>query len=405
MTPAQRLMHDNCAAAVGFDPRYLYGFVHFRQQKDPNLPRGYYQKSIVLVTICPFLNLFYSVTERIARLFFESGEPAIEAACHDIDMWPRPQVGVNLILPFMGCLIQCRMPTVCDLPFDSRIPTPKRDNSHSETLTLSSIHQIDMYKSLSTVLSHVQLLWELVLIGEPLLVIASTPSRSSAIVQSLIQLISPLRYMHDFRPFFTIHDSEFKEYSTKSKSAPRIVLGVTNPFFIKAMDHYPNILKVADPNSENENPHDKQEKTSRFKAVPHSRPFSMDDFLSSIDTSGPSLTCGVKGDWAGLYKKFFQSANFMGWLSTRSNDVKTQLKVHYIETLCMADFGKPVLATKHHVEIVDLVLRIRERVVELGNDNDKRQRLVHQIAAILSSVDDELKQLLMSNCSLREILA
>lgn len=94
MTPAQRLIHDNCAAAVGFDPRYLYGFVHFRQQKDPNLPRGYYQKvtvldikkvllfkfqSIVLVTICPFLNLFYAVTERIARLFFESGEPAIEA--------------------------------------------------------------------------------------------------------------------------------------------------------------------------------------------------------------------------------------------------------------------------------------------------------------------------------------
>ncbi|PAV70402.1 hypothetical protein WR25_06437 [Diploscapter pachys] len=453
MTPAQRLIHDNCAAAVGFDPRYLYGFVHFRQQKDPNLPRGYYQKSIVLVTICPFLNLFYSVTERIARLFFESGEPAIEAACHDIDMWPRPQVGVNLILPFMGCLIQCRIPTVCDLPFDSRIPTPKHDNSHSETLALSSIHQMDMYKSLSTVLSHVQLLWELVLIGEPLLVIASTPSRSSAIVQSLIQLISPLRYMHDFRPFFTIHDSEFKEYSTKSKSAPRIVLGVTNPFFIKTMDHYPNILKVADSNSENENPHDKQEKTrkhwdgrtldtkpglytqykpflnrdksiakkllkadrpdevqnnvlqrhfleltqsfmiplerylsslmplrkemSPFKAVPHSRPFSMDDFLSSIDTSGPSLTCGVKGDWAGLYKKFFQSANFMGWLSTRSNDVKTQLKVHYIETLCMADFGKPVLATKHHVEIVDLVLRIRERIVELGNDNDKRQRLVN----------------------------
>jgi hypothetical protein len=30
--------------AIDIDPVHYYGFVHFRQQKDPSLPRGYYQK-------------------------------------------------------------------------------------------------------------------------------------------------------------------------------------------------------------------------------------------------------------------------------------------------------------------------------------------------------------------------
>lgn len=30
--------------------------------------------------------------------------------------------------------------------------------------------------------------------------------------------ISPLRYCSDFRPYFTIHDSEFKEYTTRTQA-------------------------------------------------------------------------------------------------------------------------------------------------------------------------------------------
>ncbi|KHJ92376.1 hypothetical protein OESDEN_07735 [Oesophagostomum dentatum] len=37
--------------------------------------------------------------------------------------------------------------------------------------------------------------------------------------------------------------------------------------------------------------------------------------------------------------------------------------------------------------------------------SEKRHQLVRQIVAILSGVDEELKQVLMSNCSLREIVS
>ncbi|VDL74063.1 unnamed protein product [Nippostrongylus brasiliensis] len=444
MTASQRSLLERSSHATAFDPSYLYGFVHFRQQKDASIQRGYYQKSLVLITILPFFNLFSLVIERIALQFFDNGEPAIEAACHDMDQWPSPCAGEPLSLPLLGSLLRIRIPCQADLPLDFRLVPALKDitGSNMDTVFLTSVHQVDMYKALHTVINHLQLLWELVILGEPLLVMANTPQRCSSIVQALVSLIAPLRYCNDFRPFFTIHDSEFKEYSSKTRSPPRVILGVTNPFFIKALEHWPHILKVGDTVEGSDTP-ERQEKTrwknwdgrtldtkpgiyTQYKtflnkdksvakkllkgdrpseAIPCARPFSIEDFLLTIDGAGPSLTCGVKGDWPGLYRKFVTSANFAGWLSTRTRDVNAQLKSQYVEALCSADLGAKVLATKHHVEIVDLVLRVRQRIIELEEANEKRHQLVRQIASILSGVDEELKQVLMSNCSLREIVS
>lgn len=61
-------------------------------------------------------------------------------------------------------------------------------------------------------------------------------------------MISPLKYCADHRPYFTIHDSEFKEYTMDSHSPPAVILGVTNPFFAKTLRHWPHILRVAEEN-------------------------------------------------------------------------------------------------------------------------------------------------------------
>ncbi|CAB3406915.1 unnamed protein product [Caenorhabditis bovis] len=431
----QKNLVDKLPTSAPFDAHYLYGFVHFRQCKDSSIQRGYYQKSIVLLSILPLFSLFYAVTARIATQFFENGEAAIEAACHHIDTWLKPCVGRTLELPLLGSIISCRLPAASDLPYDFR------QDCHVEIAHKSDPASIKLPDFITPILSqvyHLQLLWELVLIGEPLLIIAPNPEISSSLVQSIVSLISPLRIVNDFRPYFTIHDSEFREYSSKSRSPPRVILGVTNPFFTKALDHWPHILKVDElvPDLEMKKPRknwsgartldipagmytqykpflsrDKslakkllksvnnveiqhsilqrhfleltqsfmipmerylsslmplKKEMSPFKSIPSSRPFSMDDFLVSLDSNGgPSLTCGTKGDWA----------------------------------------GSKTLSNKHNVEVVDLVLRIRERIMELKQDNELRHKMVRQIVKILSNVDEDLKQLLMSNCSLREILS
>ena len=62
----------------------------------------------------------------------------------------------------------------------------------------------------------------------------------------MLQSIWPFRYGGDYRPFFTIHDPDFNYVSSKLSSPPRILLGVTNPFFARSLEHWPHIIRLAD---------------------------------------------------------------------------------------------------------------------------------------------------------------
>ena len=104
-----------------------------------------------------------------------------------------------------------------------------------------------MTYSLLPVVEHIHTLWELILTAEPLVVMAPTPTLCSATVQHLTSIIYPLSFCADYRPFYTIHDSDFKDItSSNSNALPNILLGVTNPFFGKALKHWPHIVKLGD---------------------------------------------------------------------------------------------------------------------------------------------------------------
>lgn len=62
---------------------------------------------------------------------------------------------------------------------------------------------------------------------------------------AILSLIQPLRYQGEFRPYFTIHDSEYHEFTGKEISPPpSCLLGVTNPFFVKQLPHWPHLVKL-----------------------------------------------------------------------------------------------------------------------------------------------------------------
>jgi len=193
--------------------------------------------------------------------------------------------------------------------------------------------------------------------------------------------------MADYRPFYTIHDADFKELTSSNSSAiPGIILGVTNPFFNKALQHWPNLVRLAE-STPSKSPAKAKTKAAQskfkseskpgvftackpllerdkdivkkinklkrpvevqsallrryfleltqtfmiplerylaslmplartispYRAPPKVRPFSCDDLIRSLDSSGPQLTSKTKGDWAGLYRRFLKSPNFVGW--------------------------------------------------------------------------------------------
>ncbi|XP_023365163.1 protein DENND6B isoform X2 [Otolemur garnettii] len=452
-----RQYNSEAPVSLQREPAHYFGYVYFRQVKDNSVKRGYFQKALLSL---------------MAPEYFDKLVPCLEAVCNEIDQWPAPVPGRTLNLPVMGVVIQvrarwlgsecCRYTEIppasgsCSLPPQVRIPSrvDKPDSSPPQQLdqemhyqenllpapvVLTSVYELDLFRCFRPVLTHVQTLWELMLLGEPLVVLAPSPDVSSEMVLALTSCLQPLKFCCDFRPYFTIHDSEFKEFTTRTQAPPNVVLGVTNPFFIKTLQHWPHILRVGEPKMSGDLPKQvKLKKPSRLKTLdtkpglytsytahlhrdkallkrlfkgvqkkrssdaqsvllrryllelthsfiiplehymaslmplqksispwktpPQIRPFSQDDFLRSLEHAGPQLTCILKGDWLGLYRQFFKSPHFDGWYRQRHRDMTQKLEALHLEAICEANI-ESWMRDKSEVEVVDLVLKLREKLV------------------------------------------
>ncbi|KAK5877223.1 hypothetical protein CesoFtcFv8_026487 [Champsocephalus esox] len=457
---------------------HFFGFVYFRQVKDASVKRGYFQKSLVLLSRLPFPPLFQTLLQIVAPEFFEKLEPCLETVCNEIDQWPAPVPGLSLTLPLMGLVLQVRVPSRSDKPGGSPVRQSAAENLLRTPTVLPSIHELDLFRCFQSVLVHLQVLWELLLLGEPLVVMAPSPTVSSETVLALISMISPLRFCCDFRPYFTIHDSEFREYTTRTQAPPCVVLGVTNPFFIKTFQNWPHVLRLGETKMAGDLPKQvKVKKLSKLKALdtkpgiytafksflhkdkvlikrllkgiqrkrpsevqsailrrhlleltqsfiiplerymaslmplqrsvspwktpPQIRPFSQEDFLLSLDDTGPQLTSVLKGDWLGLYRKFFRSPNFDGWYRQRHREMTQKLESLHLEVLC--DAGLVTWTKdKSEVETVDLILKLREKLnkarrQQLQLKDGVLDKLENFIETIVTSLSEELRRVLSTH--------
>ncbi|XP_029828190.2 protein DENND6B isoform X2 [Ixodes scapularis] len=474
LSPALVAYNAAVATALQVDPVYFHGYVYFRQVKDPNVRRGYLQKSLVVLTRLPLVGLFSRVLSLVAQEYFRTGHPSLEAACRSMDSWPSPAPGRSLGLPLHGLVVQARIPTLQGLG-RPLAPPPSSTPQGGLIDPLPSVHEVDIFRCLLPMLSHVQLLWELVLVAEPVVVMASSPAVCSETVHALVGLIWPLRFCADYRPFFTIHDSEFKEYTAGSGCLPSVILGVTNPFFAKTLQHWPHVLRLGDnpfPDSpqklkkagqlrtldskpglythykpllqkdkvllkklskgiQTKRPMEVQSallkrylleltqsfmiplerymaslmplqrNISPYKGTPSLGPFHQEDFLRSLETSGPQLTTGTKGDWAALYRKFFRSSNFSGWYRGRCKEASQKLQALHAEAISDADL---LLWTrdKQEVEVVDLVLRLKDKLSsgEKGSlpvTPQTMAKLRQHVQTIVSGLPEDLQQVLASS--------
>lgn len=244
--PLDCLYDGDAPVYLKTDSAHYYGYVYFRQVRDKSLKRGYFQKSLVLISKLPYVNFFHFLLKLIAPEYFDKNEPYLEAVCHDIDHWPEPIPGRILTLPTTGVIIKVRIPTGQDKPGATQIIQSTDEVESQVSFALPTVHEVDLFRCFCPIFFHIQMLWELVLLGEPLIVMAPSPAESSETVLALVCCVSPLKYCSDFRPYFTIHDSEFKEYTTRTQAPPSVILGVTNPFFAKTLQHWPHIIRIGD---------------------------------------------------------------------------------------------------------------------------------------------------------------
>ncbi|XP_036904840.1 protein DENND6B isoform X2 [Sturnira hondurensis] len=444
---------------------HYFGYVYFRQVKDSSVKRGYFQKSLVLVSRLPFVRLFQALLSLVAPECFDKLAPCLEAVCNEIDQWPAPVPGQTLNLPVVGVVLQVHIPSRADKPESSPLKQCGQESLLPAPLVLTSVHELDLFRCLQPVLTHVQTLWELMLLGEPLVVLAPSPAVSSEMVLALTSCLQPLRFCCDYRPYFTIHDSEFKEFTTRTQAPPSVVLGVTNPFFIKTLQHWPHILRVGEPRMSGGLPKQvKLKKPSRLKTLDtkpglyteytthlrrdkallkrllrglqKKRPTGVltallrrhlleltqsfiiplehyvaslmplqksitpwkDDFLCSLEHAGPQLTCILKGDWLGLYRRFFKSPHFDGWYRQRRKEMARKLEALHLEAICEANV-ETWMQGKSEVEVVDLVLKLREKLVRArGHQLPVKEETLQQawlhIETVVSSLPKDLQAVL-----------
>jgi hypothetical protein len=132
-----------------------------------------------------------------------------------------------------------------------------------------------------------------------------------------------------------------------------------------------------------------------FQAAPTPLPFNPDDFIATLEAAGPQLTTGIKGDWIGLYRKFFRSPNFNGWFNMRYTDLALKLQALHLEALSNADL-KDWVQGKPEVEVVDMMLKIKDKITKCHEINipvnDKvKEKLNQRLQDIISSLPDDLK--------------
>ncbi|CAH2003529.1 unnamed protein product [Acanthoscelides obtectus] len=328
---------------------------------------------------------------------------------------------------------------------------------------------------MQSLLSHIHLLWELVITSEPIVIMASSPAHCSSMVLALTRIIHPLQYCGDYRPYFTIHDKEFKQFTSTIKRAPPVILGVTNPFFAKTLHHWPHTIRLNDDTGSvqrcklkktvpakiidynpgiytlykpflqkdkniiknlrmgvsSNRPYEAQsallkrhlvelthsfmipleryiaslmplqKNISPFKAAPKPLPFDPERFFMTLESVGPQLTLsntGIKGDWVGLYKKFFRSPNFKNWFNTRYTELTLKLQALQLEALSKADL-KDWLQGRPEVEVIDMVLTMKNKISKCDQHDipvseDVKKHLSQRLNDIICALPDDLRNIL-----------
>ncbi|KAJ3162799.1 hypothetical protein HDU86_003773 [Geranomyces michiganensis] len=268
-------LHPGAGLPVDTDG-HTYGYVFFRQQRDTQLRRGYFQKSLVILSPHPWPGLFLDLIAKLGPAYMDSlyedrrslsmtsdlssvsvstvAKTLLETACFDIAAWPPPPstissettyIPIPLSLPFLGTVTQYSFPP--NARFAQLIDGPPKGFPGSiEPAAATNCTAGRFYELFDGSLELMWTAWELLLVGQSLLVVADTPQGCSDIIWGLVELLKPIPFGGDFRPYFTIQDSDFKGIANRQRlPTTATILGVTNPVFTKVLEHWPNVLRAA----------------------------------------------------------------------------------------------------------------------------------------------------------------
>uniref|UniRef100_A0A0V0IWC0 UDENN domain-containing protein n=1 Tax=Solanum chacoense TaxID=4108 RepID=A0A0V0IWC0_SOLCH len=276
MTASDKVLKQRSKIQTGANSRYLYGFVFNRQRHDERLKRGGEQKSVVILSHNPFSSVFRPLLQIMGPLYFDIGKKALNFIASYVSMWPVPVPGQLMELPIGNATLKVNLPPAHCMPLDCGVLFEELASPiapflpSSQSVPQGLFHDADLFGTFRGLLMQLWKLWELLLIGEPILIIAPTPPQCCEAVAGLVSLVAPLLCSIDFRPYFTIHDPDFAHLNSLQEGAafPPMILGVTNLFFLKSLRRIPHVLSVGNPVNAARLPFSARASTGRIPAGP-----------------------------------------------------------------------------------------------------------------------------------------
>lgn len=167
----------------------------------------------------------------------------------------------------------------------------------------------------------------------------------------------------------------------------RFLIELTQSFLIPLERYFASLMPL-------------QKNVSPFKGTPMIQTFNQEEFLKTLETSGPHLTSGIKGDWTGLYRRFIRSPNFVSWYDSRLREANQKLKMIHIEAISAANL-LDWIEDKAEVEIVDLILRLKDKLLTIENEripvpNETIDKLKNRMNEIINKLPDDLQGILQN---------
>ncbi|KAF8501566.1 hypothetical protein F5888DRAFT_1609074 [Russula emetica] len=276
---------------------FLYGFSRFNQERSATSRRGYSQRCIVVLTHHPYPALFCALLDKLGPLYHAHGDPILEVASHNIAKWPPPAPGSTKELGFLGSVLHVELPRDLD---EQQLDWHVRFGYSSSSVfgiiiddqllaCLPPITAPSLIQLFESSLSHLWSIWECLVLCEPIIIFGQSPAWTSNVIWWLRDVIRPIPWAGDFRPYFTIHDKEHKTLVNEKAPKAGLLLGVTNPFFEKTCSHWPHVLTLGGKPSHQDPPARFAGPSPGWKTKTHKRYTSKDrQLLRTLETAAGS---------------------------------------------------------------------------------------------------------------------
>jgi hypothetical protein len=213
-------------------PSKFYGCCIFRQEFDDRMKRRFNQRTLVIISHHPFLSFYTTLLHKMTETNVISDPTALEAAYSQMTAWPSPALG-RLELPFLGSMISLDIAPHQSFPLQGLPgPTPLISDKPTSIYAYQPLGSWDSIMLFMPCITDLYVVYEKLLLCESVIVIAKSPRLCSEAVSSLIDLIRPIPFAGEIKPYMTMQ-SDFRSIGIDGGTPHSFIIGLTNPFLLK----------------------------------------------------------------------------------------------------------------------------------------------------------------------------